>query len=77
MRRVCVRGDFGCVGLAAAAWPNPRASTSRQSSKHSDGFERPIRPTPFRFARSNSTVNRANKRRAAHKVRRTGGDLWL
>ena len=68
MRRV--RGVVTSVasGLAAAAWPNPRASTSRQSSKHSDGFERPIRPTPFGFARSNSTVNRA------HKVRRMGGD---
>jgi len=74
MRRVCVRGDFGCVGLAAAAWPNPRASTSLQPSKHCDGFQRPIRPTPFGLARS--TVNRANKGRSDHKVRRAGGALW-
>ena len=77
MRRVCVRGDFGCVGLAAAAWPNSRASTSRQFSKRSDCFQRPNRATPSHFARSNSTVNRITKGPADHKVRRAGGVSWL
>ena len=77
MRCVCVRGDFGWAGLAVAAWPNPRASTSRQFSKRSDCFQRPNRATPFHFARSISTVNRTNKGRADREVRRMGGVSWL
>jgi hypothetical protein len=77
MRRVCVRGDFGCVGLAAAAWPNPRASTSRRFPKRSDYFQRQNRTAPFHFARSNSIVKRANKGPADHEVRRMGGVSWL
>ena len=77
MRRVCVCGDFGCVGLAAAAWPNPRASTSCQFSKRSTCVQRPNTAPHFHFARSNSIVNSANKGRADHEVRRAGGVSWL
>jgi hypothetical protein len=77
MRRICVGGDFHCRGLAATAWPNPRASTSPQFSALSDRFQRANRATHFRYARTILTVNRAKKGCADHNVGRTGGGSWL